>query len=69
MTLREHFPDMLVLRSAADQDKYDDATEHFARGGSRRDLMTKLMALGMTAGETRWHAEYPGRRMMTVCPG
>ena len=66
---REHYPEFLVLGSAADLDAYDDAAEAFARGGSRRDLMTCLIALGMTAAEIRWHAEYPGRRMVAIAEG
>jgi hypothetical protein len=50
-------------------DRYDDATEAFAHGGSQRDLMTSLMALGMTVAEIRWHAAYPGRRMVAIVEG
>jgi hypothetical protein len=63
---RDRNPAYLVLRSAADVDAYDDATEAFARGGSRIDLMTRLLALGLTAAEIRWHADYPGRRMCAL---
>jgi hypothetical protein len=54
--IRGRYPDLLVLRSEADFDGYDDATEAFRRGGSQRDLMTRLMKLGMTAAEIRWQA-------------
>jgi hypothetical protein len=60
------YPGIVVLQNFAAQDRYDDAVEAFARGGSRRDMMTPLMAIGMTTDEIRWHAEYPGRRMVTV---
>ena len=50
---RDRYPDLLVLRSAADFDGYDDATEAFRRGGSQRDLMTRLMKLGMTAAQVK----------------
>jgi hypothetical protein len=66
---RDRYPDLLVLRSEADFDGYDDATEAFRRGGSQRDLMTRLMKLGMTAAEIRWHAAYPGRRTVAVVEG
>jgi hypothetical protein len=65
-SIRDRYPGVLVLRSFADQDKYDDAIEAFARNGSQRDLMARLFALGMTADEIRWHSDYPGRRMATV---
>jgi hypothetical protein len=67
--LREYFPEFVALHSLADMDEYDDAVEQFARGGSQRDLMRRLLALGMTAAEIRWHAAYPGRRMMAVTEG
>jgi hypothetical protein len=63
--MRDRYSGILILRSFADQGEYDDAVEAFARDGSRQDLMTRLIALGLTAGEIRWHAEYPGRRMAT----
>jgi hypothetical protein len=39
--IRDRYPNLLVLRSEADMDRYDDATEAFARGGSQRELMTR----------------------------
>jgi hypothetical protein len=45
---------------------YDEATEAFRLGGSQRELMARLFELGMTAAEIRWHAGYPGRRMMVA---
>jgi hypothetical protein len=44
--LRQSYREYLVLRSAADLNEYIQA---FARGGSRRELMTRMMAIGMTA--------------------
>jgi hypothetical protein len=67
--IRDRYPDLLVLRCEADFDRYDDATETFARGGSQRDLMTRLVQLGMTAAEIRWHAAYPGRRKVAIVEG
>jgi hypothetical protein len=52
-----------ILRSDDDAWKYDEATQAFRLGGSRRDLMIRLMVIGLTADEMRWHAEDPGRRM------
>jgi hypothetical protein len=63
---RDRHPHFIVLRDVASQDLYDRAVEAFARGGSRQDLMTQLMALGMTVDEIRWHCESPGRRKITI---
>jgi hypothetical protein len=38
------YPDYLVLRSNEDMDRYDDATEAFAGGGSRSDLMARRLS-------------------------
>lgn len=45
-------------------DAYEDAVQRFAAGGSQRDLMERLFALGLHAGAIRWLAAYPGRTMM-----
>ena len=47
-------------------DAYEDALTAFARGGSRREMMERLMAIGLQANAIRYLAEYPGRTMM-VC--
>jgi hypothetical protein len=40
---------------------------YWRRGtGSRRELMTRMMALGMTAAEIRWHLARPGSSMPIV---
>jgi hypothetical protein len=45
---------------------FEDAVDAFESGGSRRELVRRLFALGLTAGEIRWHAGFPGRRMASV---
>jgi hypothetical protein len=62
---RDRYPGFIVLSDFASQGENDGAVE-FTRGGSRRKLMARLMALGMTPDEIRWHAKYPGRRMATL---
>lgn len=47
-------------------DEFEDAVEAFACGGSRRELMERLFALGMTAPAIRWLAEFPGRTMLVA---
>ncbi|MBR0793969.1 hypothetical protein JQ615_01055 [Bradyrhizobium jicamae] len=47
-------------------DAFEDALLKFEAGGSRRECMESLLALGMPAGAIRWLSEYPGRTM-TVC--
>jgi hypothetical protein len=42
--------------------EYEAAVQAFADGGDRREFMTRLMALGMTAEDIRWHAAVRGRR-------
>jgi hypothetical protein len=64
--LSQSYREYLVLRSDADLAKYGDAVEAFAHGGSRRELMMRMMAIGMTAAEIRWHPDGPGRRMLAI---
>jgi hypothetical protein len=54
------YSEFVVLRTAAYVNRYEDALEALARGGSRQ------VAIGLTAEEIRWHPESPGRRMATV---
>ena len=58
------YSEFVVLRTAAYVNRYEDALEALARGGSRQ--VARLMAIGLTAEEIRWHPESPGRRMATV---
>ncbi|MEY9884963.1 hypothetical protein [Bradyrhizobium sp. USDA 329] len=61
--IRASFPGFVALRTLNDMDKYDDAVEAFARGGSRRDLMACLFGLGIPADQIRTLASYPGTRL------
>jgi hypothetical protein len=44
-------------------DAFEIALEKFARGGSKRECMAALLAIGLPAGEIRYLAEFPGRTM------
>jgi hypothetical protein len=65
--MRENF-DAVWLRSEADVDEYESAVEAFERDGDRAALFRRLMALGLTAGDVRWHAVHPGQRMLVTYP-
>jgi hypothetical protein len=66
-TIRASFPGVIALRTLADMDKYDDAVEAFARGGSRCDLMASLFALGIPVHQIRALASHPGTRLPAAC--
>ncbi len=44
-------------------DAFEIALEKFARGGSKRECMAALLAIGLPASEIRYLTEFPGRTM------
>ncbi|MDN5006155.1 hypothetical protein ACFQZO_35490 [Bradyrhizobium sp. GCM10027634] len=46
-TIRASYPGFVSLRTLADFGKYETAIEKFAGGGSRVELMTTLVGLGV----------------------
>jgi hypothetical protein len=64
--IRARFPGFVALRTLADLEKYDDAVDAFARGGSQSDLMVTLFGLGIPANQIRILASYPGRTLPTL---
>ncbi|WP_164937733.1 hypothetical protein [Bradyrhizobium guangxiense] len=67
-TIRANFPGFVALHTLADLDKYEDAVEAFACGGSRSEFMASLFGLGIPADQIRILASYPGRSLPgTVC--
>jgi hypothetical protein len=57
---------LIMLKKFDDVDAYVFAIEQFERRGDRCALMERLMALGLSASLIRWHAEFPGRKLMAV---
>jgi len=66
-TIRASFAGYVVLRSEADMGRYHTAVERFASGGSRVELMTTLVGLGVPADQIRYLASYPGQALPAVC--
>jgi hypothetical protein len=65
--VREHLgTDIVVLASDDDLSEYEGAVEAFAHDGDRSTLLRRLLALGLTAGQVRWHAMYRGEYMVTM---
>lgn len=50
-------------------DAFEIALEKFARGGSRRECMEALLAIGLPAAAIRWLAEFPGWTMCVMQVG
>ncbi|MCK1302940.1 hypothetical protein IVB33_29075 [Bradyrhizobium sp. 24] len=66
-TIRSNYPGFIALRTLGDLDQYEAAIETFAGGGSRVQLMTSLMGLGIPADQIRILASYPGRKLPAMC--
>jgi hypothetical protein len=66
-TIRARYPDFIALRTLGDLDKYETAVERFAGGGSRVQLMTSLLGLGIPANQIRLLASYPGQWLPAIC--
>jgi hypothetical protein len=56
------------LPSESESDAYDDAVEAFACNYDCGALFRRLLAIGLSADEVRWHAAHPGQRMMAMGP-
>lgn len=66
-SIREEYGyDLVVLRSFADANAYTVAVEDFTRDGDRAALVRNLFALGLAAGQVRWHAANRGAAMIGV---
>lgn len=66
-TIRASYPGVVALRTITDLDKYETAVEKFACSGSRIELMTALVGLGVPADQIRAIAAYPGEWLMAMC--
>ena len=65
--LRERFgSDVAVFRSAEDVIDYENTVAAFAHDGDRCTLFRRLLALGLSAEQARWHAAHPGKRVPAV---
>jgi hypothetical protein len=65
--LRERFGfDVAVFRNAQHVIDYEATVAAFALDGDRSALFRCLLALGLTAEQTRWHAAHPGERVPCV---
>jgi hypothetical protein len=65
--LRERFgSDVAVFRSAEDVIDYENTVAAFARDGDRGALFRRLLAVGLSAEQARWHAAHPGERVPAV---
>ncbi|MDA9508932.1 hypothetical protein XI09_30720 [Bradyrhizobium sp. CCBAU 11386] len=66
-TIRASYPGAVALRTIADLDLYETAVDKFAGGGSRVELMTALVGLGVPADQIRTIAAYPGQWLTAIC--
>ncbi|MCK1337164.1 hypothetical protein IVB38_14280 [Bradyrhizobium sp. 38] len=66
-TIHSNYPAFIALRTLGDLDKYEAALDKFADGGSRVQLMTSLIGLGIPANQIRVLASYPGRALPAIC--
>ena len=65
--LRERFgSDVAVFRSAEEVIDYEITVAAFAHDGDRGILFRRLLALGLSAEQARWHASHPGQRVPAV---
>jgi hypothetical protein len=67
--LRRQYPDMVALADDEAAYEYGAAVHAFATAGDRGAFMRRLLALGLTAAEIRWHLAHRGERFCAVCPG